>query len=64
MRTTIHNLPDHQAIDANEVVPFIDKLIERHEEEVELIVDTAKTEPTWDNLMMPMESLEVELNDS
>ena len=64
MRTTIHNLPDHQAIDANDVVPFVDKMIEKHEAEVELIVEAAKTEPTWDNLMMPMESLEVELNDA
>ncbi len=64
MRTTIHNLPDHQAIAASEVAPFIDKMIENHQSEIELIVSSAKSEPTWDNLMMPVESLKVEQNDA
>ncbi len=63
MRTTIHNLPDHQAIDAAEVVPSITEIIASHDAEVDLIVETAESDPTWDNLMMALESLEVELND-
>ena len=64
MHTTIHNLPDHQAIDATEVVPSITEMIASHEEEIDLIVETAKSDPSWDNLMMALESLEVELNDA
>ena len=64
MHTTIHQLPDHQAIDSNDVVPFIDQLIERHEAEEHVVVSTAGSTPTWDNLMMPMEVLDVEMNDA
>lgn len=64
MHTTLHNLPDHQAIEASEIVPFIDEMIVAHEAEIEALVDSAKSEPTWDNLMMPLESLEVLLNDA
>ena len=64
MYTTTHDLPDHQAIDANQVVPLIDEMIDRHEAEIDLIIETAKSDPSWDNLMMAMESLEVELNDA
>ena len=64
MRTTIHNLPDHQGIDAAEVVPSITDMIASHEAAVNLIVETAKSDPTWDNLMMALEALEVELNDT
>ena len=64
MRTTIKNLPDHLKIHADEVVPFIEKLIQRHDAEVKEIIETAKSHPTWDNLMMRLEVLEVERNDA
>ncbi len=64
MRTTIHDLPDHQNISADEIEPFVDRLIETHEREVDTIVESAATQPTWDRLMMPLEALDVELNDA
>ena len=63
MHTTIHNLPDHQAINATEIVPFINEKIASHDAQVDLIVESATREPTWDNLIMALESLEVDLND-
>lgn len=64
MRTTIHNLPDHAAIDAAEVSQVIENLLRSQELELETIVQTAGTKPSWENLMMPIESLDVELNDA
>lgn len=63
MLTTIHNLPDHQAIRADEVVPFVENLIANNEAEIERIIESAKNDPTFDNVMMPLESLSVALND-
>lgn len=63
MHTTIHNLPDHQAIRADEVVPFVDKLIASNEKEIEQIIASAQNTPTFDNVMMPLEALDVALND-
>ena len=64
MQTTIHNLPDHQAIDASDIEPFVAQMLEAHQREVDVIVDAARESPTWDNLVMPMETLSVELNDA
>ncbi|MCY4129888.1 MAG: M3 family metallopeptidase [Gammaproteobacteria bacterium] len=63
MRTTIHNLPDHQAIRADEVVANVDELIESHEAEIEQIIESAKSDPTFDNVMIPLEYLDVVIND-
>ena len=63
MRTTIHNLPDHQAIRADEVLARVDKTIKSHEAEIDQIIESVKSAPTFDNVMVPLEYLNVVIND-
>ncbi|MYD42788.1 MAG: M3 family metallopeptidase [Gammaproteobacteria bacterium] len=64
MYTTIHDLPDHQAIEPTRIEGFFDELLQSHENEIDEIVANSQARPSWDNLMLSLEALDVALNDA
>ena len=64
MQTTIHNLPDHVRIDPKAIEGELKSLLARHEQELQTIAEgAAQGDASWDSVVMPLESLSVELND-
>lgn len=53
-----NDLPRHLNIKPSEVETRITRLIAENKEQIELILDTVGEEPTWNNLVAPLEELE------